>query len=383
MSQNTITSAQKKLLFAQVRVLLGGSDRGVELTDDDLDVLLAVSIEEYSAFISEWLIQQQWTSLQNLNIDTTDILSALTTKTIDFEKSFTYAYSKQAGHNAGGSENEINWELKKDYVVLSAGTQVYNIPKNREINEVLWTTPPQSPYGLGGGGIQGYGSFVAGPNSWSFNGSGMQSVLPAFSAYLTVQDTKMKKHIWQSDLTYRITAGPKGTKNLFLYPVPGSRDQIQSGLSNHDQLYGCDGSLIWYFYYDTSDTDRDACLEANNDIIKLPTDVPVNNIPYNKLNDSAKTRVRRLLIAEAKSVLAQKRGKYSGKFTGRNGEEGEMDYSYLLDQSKSEKTDVYEALSEYLKALTYRNIMEDRAAISEAVNKVMNNVPPSQGIFMI
>jgi len=383
--QKSIKKSEKDILFAQVRTMLGQSMRAVELSDDDLDVLLTVSIEEYSACLNEWLIQQQWTSLQNQDMDTSNLLAALTTKNLNFEKSFSYAYSKQAGQGAGGSENEVTWELKKDYFILSAYTQVYNIPSNREISEVLWVTPPQSPYAnFGGAGIPGYGSFVAGVNNWSYNGIGMQSVLPSFSAYLAVQDIKTKKNIWQSESTYRITAGPKGTKNIWLYPIPGTFDQItDSTLETFGNCYGYAGSKIWYWYYDTSNTDRDACLEANNDIILLPSDVQLKNIPYNRLNDSSKSRVRRLLIAEAKSALAHMRGKYSGKILGRNADEIEMDYSYLLEQSKADKVEVYDALKEYLESLTYKNLMEIRAGISENVKIVMDNIPSIQGMFMI
>jgi hypothetical protein len=31
---------------------------------------------------------------------------------------------------------------KKDFVELENGRQVYTIPANREVNEVLWITPP-------------------------------------------------------------------------------------------------------------------------------------------------------------------------------------------------------------------------------------------------
>ena len=49
--------------------------------------------------------------------------------------SFTYAYSKIVGLQAGGP-----YQLKQDYVTLSANTQIYEIPAGREINEILWYT---------------------------------------------------------------------------------------------------------------------------------------------------------------------------------------------------------------------------------------------------
>lgn len=379
---NEITKQEKSLLYRQVRVMLGGGNGGreVEVTDEVLDDILTVSIEEYVGYLNEWLIAQQWTTLQNTNSSTESLLYALTTKTLDFEQSFSYAYGKQTGISTSG-----NYELKKDYVVITAGTQNYVIPAGREVNEVLWVTPSQLMGGLDMGGSN---SWIATPMGWNVGGYGMNAILPASNMYLSTQNTKMVKNILQSELTYKITGGPKGTKNLWLYPVPASGDEITGNvltsnnhIGNHSKHYS--GSLVWYFYYDTTNGNRDDCLEVNNDIIKLPSDVNVKNIPYQKLNDSSKSRIRRLLIAEGKNYLAQSRGKFSGEIKGRDGEPITMDYSFLLDQAKNDKDKVYDDLGEYLKTLTYVNIMEERARISESLNVIQQKVPPLQQIFMI
>ncbi len=370
---SNVTQINKKefeILAKQVRVLLGGGVRTVEIKDEEMEVLLTVAIEEYSSFINDWLIQNQWSTLQNLQIDSADITFALTTKTLDFEKSFSFAYSKQAGIGTNSP-----WELKKDYIVVSANTQVYSIPAGREVNEVLWITPPQM--GSAGSGILDTLSPVGwsfGSGGWNWLGNSLLSITPAFNSYLFTQDIKMKKNILQSELTYRITGGPNGTKNLYLYPIPGSRDEITGKYGKH-----YDGSVVWYFYYDTNEKDRDACLDANNDIIKLPNDVPIDNIPWQKLNTSSKTKVRRLLIAEAKNYVAQARGKFSGKIEGRNGKEVTMDYGFLLDQAEKEKSKIYDELREFLTKLTYRTMMEDKAAISESLNTVLKHTPTNDG----
>ena len=66
------------------------------------------------------------------NVDTIDMTWALTTRPFDYENQWTYAYSKQVGLQVNGP-----YELKKDYIELVEGQQVYEIPKDREINEVL------------------------------------------------------------------------------------------------------------------------------------------------------------------------------------------------------------------------------------------------------
>jgi hypothetical protein len=84
---------------------------------------------------------------------------ALSVRSLDYVNQYTYAYSKQVGHQTNGP-----WELK-DFVELENGRQVYTIPANREVNEVLWITPPAMSqallanyggidYGFGGGFAQ-------------------------------------------------------------------------------------------------------------------------------------------------------------------------------------------------------------------------------------
>ena len=79
----------------------------------------------------------------------------MTTRSLDFESRFSYAYSKQVGLQDRGP-----WEMKKDYVTVVAGQQVYQIPGGREINEVLWITPNSTDhalYSFAGFGDYGFG----------------------------------------------------------------------------------------------------------------------------------------------------------------------------------------------------------------------------------
>jgi hypothetical protein len=98
--------------------------------------LLEIAIEDYAQYVQEWLIEHQWQSLLGKTVGTTDMAFALSVRSLDYVNQYTYAYSKQVGHQTNGP-----WELK-DFVELENGRQVYTIPANREVNEVLWITPP-------------------------------------------------------------------------------------------------------------------------------------------------------------------------------------------------------------------------------------------------
>lgn len=133
-----VTPEERNKLFTQFRHSVGAPIRQIELTDEQLCTLLEIAIEDYSQYVQEWLIEHQWQSLYGQNLTTTDMAFALSVRSLDYVQKATYAYSKQVGLQANGP-----WELKKDYVEIQAGRQVYQIPAGREINEVLWITPPK------------------------------------------------------------------------------------------------------------------------------------------------------------------------------------------------------------------------------------------------
>jgi hypothetical protein len=366
-----ISIKEKNKLYHQIRVLAGAPVRKVEVADENMDVLLDVAIEEYSGYINNWLIEQQWVNLQNLGVNTADLTFALTTKTLDFEKSFTYAYSKQVGVGTNSP-----WELKKDYVVVTADTQLYDIPANREINEVLWLTPPQIDNGI----LDPFamGNWFAGDYGWSYMGRPAQYVLPSYSVMLSAQDRFTKRKLMQSELTYRITGGANGKKVLHLYPVPGSRQEISGKFGR-----SFEGTKVWYWYYDTNSQGRDECLEQNNDIIKLPNDVPINTLTWDKLNTISQARVRRLLLAKVKNYMATVRGTFSGTVPTPNDKELKMDYSFLLEQAKNDEEKVYTEIKDSLDKLSLKQLMLDRADISDALKRVLSNQPSKLPIFMM
>ncbi len=92
-----ISPADRDKLFLQFRHSVGAPLREIELTDEMLCTLLEIAIENYAQYVQEWLIEHQWQSLLGQNITTTDMAFALSTRSLDYVSSFTYAYSKQVG----------------------------------------------------------------------------------------------------------------------------------------------------------------------------------------------------------------------------------------------------------------------------------------------
>ncbi len=359
-----ITHTDKDKLYTQIFHLLGMPVRGVELTEEQMDSFLELSINDYEQYVHNWLIESQWSSLVNVDVDTVSLSRAFTTRSLDYETQYSYAYSKIVGLQAGG-----HWELKKDYIELTANTQTYIIPAGREINELLWFTRAEltdsivDPFlggfgGLGGVGFGGVGGFA------QMGTSGSYFMLPAFDLLLRMQDRSMKNKLIGGELTYRITAGPNGTKLVHLYNTPGGRFDFGS-IQQHNYK-------VWYWYYETTDN-RDECLSANKDIVKLPSDVETEQLLWSDLNKPAQNWVRRYLMTYAKEGLARIWGKFSGDLQVPDSTI-KLDYSSLLTEAKDERLKLIEELigtEGMLTRLRPEKLMERRKLEAEYLNGAM------------
>ena len=355
-----ISQEEKDKLYTQVFHLLGMPVRGIELTEEQMDTFMELALSEYEQYVSDWLIESQWSALAGLDIDTQSLSRAFTTRSLDYETQYTHSYSKIVGLQAGG-----DWELKKDYFSITGGTQVYEIPAGREINELLWFSRAElsdafvDPFmagfgGLGGMGFGGAGGFAQAGNSGSY------FMMPAFDLLLRMQDRSMKNRLIGGDLTYRITAGPEGKKLIHLYNVPGGKFDFGSiAQKNYN---------VWYWYYDTMD--RDSCLKDNKDVIKLPSDVDTEQLTWDNLNKPAQNWVRKYLIAYSKEGLGRIWGKFSGDLQVPDSQV-KLDYQSLITEGKDEKSKLVEELMARLERLRPDKILERKGNEAENLNKAL------------
>jgi hypothetical protein len=372
-----INEPERSEFYQKVRHLLGAPLRSVELEDEMMDTLLEYSIDDYTQYVQDWLTESQWTSLYNLNLDTQSLSRAFVTKSLDFETRYTYAYSKIVGLQAGG-----DWEIKKDYVQLVPNQQIYEIPAGREINEVLWFTPStlnNLMFGLGGFAGIGTGTGLGGGGGLAQIGNmaGSYYLTPVFDTLLRMQEVNIQRRIFAGDLTYYITALPGGKKALHLLNTPGGKFDF----GNQELAQG----QVWYWYYDTSQGDRDKCLADNPDIVLLPSDVPYNKISWYKLNNPAQIWVRRWFTAYCKETLARVRGKFSGNLKAPDGDLT-MDYTSLSTEAKDEKTKLIDELigpEGRLTRLRPEKIMEREALLAENLNKQLKFRAMPRQIYVI
>lgn len=385
-----VLDKEKEKLFKQVRTALGAPIRKVELTDEQLCDLLELAIGDYAQVVQNFIIESNWATLfgkkTGLEMSNQEIAFALSMRTLDMTKDYASWFSKQVGLQQHGS-----YELKKDFIKLEKGKQVYVVPAGREINKVMWVAPPTTDQSLfanyggfgvsfGGGvmGQMGLGAATAFGGTGSAYGMGAGIwAMPAYDVALMATDLSYKQQLLRSDLVYKITAGPDGTHLIHLLSTPGSRLTFGAGGLNMYPLNGC---YLWYTYYDTTPDNVDECRRQNQDVILSPDQVPLDEMDYSYFNSPTKALIRQLLIAHAAATLSLIRGKFSGQ-VGMINNQLVMDYAQLMTLADKIKDTAMTELKERLQRMTPYETMKKQAELVQSMKEVQKGTP--LGIYKI
>lgn len=369
-------------LFKQVRVLCGAKERSVELTDDDLCTLLSICISDYAQKVQSEIIANNFVNIYGKNVsNAAELAYGFSTRGLDLSKQYSYWFSKQVG-----LQQEGPYELKKDFITIEKGKQVYVIPSGRTVNKVMYVNPPTTDAALfsgflggGVGMIPGLGQYGVG-YGYGAGLSGFFTTQASDIAYLTA-DLNFKQRLFCGDLVYKITAGPDGTHLLHLLSTPGSRFSFGFG-GQYGGGYGLVGCEVWYTYYDTPTTEEeDECMRLHaDDVVLSPYQVPLSKIDYAFLNEPAKATIRQLLTAKAKERTGLIRGKFSGKVSIPQAEMT-MDYQMLINQGKEEYQETMKELKEQLERLRPVNIMKEQRELLEHNLEIQKHTP--LGIYTI
>ena len=368
----TKITSEIESLFLKIRNALGAPLVEVELTDEQLCSLLDLSIEDYAERVQNWLIENQWATLYGKNVSNIDMAYALSVRTLDMSKDFSYWFSKEAGLQQRGP-----WELKKDFFNIEEGKQSYLIPAGREINSVMWCNPSTSQAALyanyGGLDTLGFAGGYGQAGGGSYGPIGGFYIAQSMDIAYMATDLAYKNRLLRGDLTYKVTAGPEGTHIVHLYSTPGSKLTFGNKLTMNGSLslIGCE---VWYTYYDTTGKDADECRRANDSVILTPDQVPLDKIDYAFLNGPTKTIVRKLFLAKAKQTLALVRGKYSGKVSIMDAE-ANLDYTMLASQGEKEYDAAIEELNKRLERMTPWSQMKLQAEMMDSMAKILAGKP--------
>ena len=372
-----ITKEQESL-FKKVRSELGAPVRKVELTDDQLCDLLENAVGDYAEYAQAFITEANWANLYGKNLSNMDLAWAMSVRTLDMTKDYSYYFSKEVGLQQRGP-----WELKKDFIKLECGKQVYTIPAGREINKVLWIEPPTTDaamwanYGgistsFGGGvmgqmGLSGLAAFGGMGSAYGL-GVGIWA-LPAYDVHLMAADLKNKGDLFHCDLTYKVTGGPGNTRLLHLFNTPKSKFSFGVGQANALSLHNC---ICWYTYYDVNGNEDECRRDNIGDILLTPDQIPLDKMEYEFLNAPTQNIVRKLLTAKAARALSFIRGKFSGSINMLSASVT-MDYGMFSTYADNLESKTYDELKTRFENLSPYKVMENQA------NLVKNMIEAKKG----
>lgn len=370
---------EQEALFKKVRSELGAPVRKVELTDDQLCDLLENAVGDYAEYAQAFVTEANWANLYGKNLSNMDLAWALSVRTLDIAKDYSYYFSKEVGL----TQRSTKWELKKDFIKLECGKQVYTIPAGREINKVMWIEPATTDaamwanYGgistsFGGGvmgqmGLSGLAAFGGMGSAYGL-GVGIWA-LPIFDVHLMAADLKNKGDLFHCDLTYKVTAGPDGTHLLHLMNVPGSKFSFGIGQANALSLHNC---ICWYTYYDVNGNEDECRRDNIGDILLTPDQIPLDKMEYEFLNAPTQNIVRKLLTAKAARALSFIRGKFSGSINMLSASVT-MDYGMFSAYADNLESKTYDELKTRFENLSPYKVMENQA------NLVKNMIEAKKG----
>lgn len=371
---------EKRKLFDLIFSKLGAPIRKIQLTDEIMCNLLQICVGNYAEKVQNFIIENNWANLYGKNLSNIDIAYALSVRTLDIAKDYSYYFSKEVGLQQRGK-----WELKKDFIKLEAGKQVYVIPAGREINKVMWVTPSTTDAalwanygGMGvsfGGGITGQMGIGA---ATAFGGMGTAYgmgagiyCLPMADVATISADLSYKQSIFRSDLTYKVTAGPDGTHLIHLMSTPGSKLTFGAGGINQYSLNNC---TCWYTYYDVNPSNADECRKENSDVILTPDQVPLDEMDYSMFNAPTKVIIRQLLLGEAAETLGLIRGTYSGSIA-MIGNNLTLDYNMFINMGQREKENAMKSLDERLQRMNPYEVMKRQAELVDSMIQAKKGTP--------
>jgi hypothetical protein len=101
-----IITDKVKDLFKIAKTKLGAPIRSVQLTDDQMCDLLKVAIGDYAEVVQNWVIESQWINAQGSQMmlkDPSQAAYALTIRTLDWSRDYSYWFSREVGLQQRGN----------------------------------------------------------------------------------------------------------------------------------------------------------------------------------------------------------------------------------------------------------------------------------------
>ena len=364
------TEADAMVVF--VKRKLGDDILSVELTKKQIWACFEEATLEYSSIVNQSQAKSQLANLLGIETGSLDgVEQKFPRENLDFMLRRAEPYSMEAG--LGGSYEALSGSIdleknRQDYDLYtelkdSSGSLLYssslNSPRGRmKIMEVFHFSP-QAAYRF----FDTTSAINYLNNEFAFESFTPETVfyiLPVFEDVLRGGMLDMSQRVRRSHYTYKIV----GTK-LRIFPMPTQDDpkklwiRVQFGTNPLSSPYG------------------DSTIDGVSNLSNLP----FGNISYDKLNSISRQWIRQFCLALCKELLGLIRSKFST--VPIPGGDLTLNGSDLITQGRDDQKELLEKMMLMLDELTYSKMLEDEAAASDNLQKILRNIPIPNGRAII
>ena len=224
--------------------------------------------------------------------------------------------------------------------------------KRIKIRQVYYMTPRQMWrfYGYYGG-LNVVGDFH---NSGQYADDSSFNVIPAWHNKL--QAIAYEDHLYTrtSHYSYEIV-----DNKLKIYPIPD----------------GVSPEKFWFrFTVENNDAFATGSYDSGVDGVNNMNTMPMENIPFNKINSIGQQWIRRFALALSKETLGQIRGKFGGQVP-IPGDNVTLNASDLLSQAQAEQTALREELNKQLDEMLYAKLAEVDKGMVDNMDAIVAKTP--------
>ena len=272
----------------------------------------------------------------------------------------TINVSEQYGNEVDGGGGD--YKLETGSLAVVAGIQKYDLlsavsssisgSEAVYIKKLMHYQPSAinryfDPYAGTGTGIQslmqtfGFGNYSPGVNFM---------LMPMFFDALKIQAIELNDMIRKSGYHFNI----ENNRYLKLFPIPKRNQTL-------------------HFEYQLKSVANNPIKNSADNLITDISNVPYTNPTYSFINEPGRQWIRRYCLALAKEMLGSIRGKYQA--LPIPGETTTLDYSRLLSEALSEKSDLISELKELLESTTRLKQLERKNQEAQQTQETFYKVP--------
>lgn len=364
------TEADAMVTF--VKRKLGDDILSVELTKKQIWGCFEESLLEYSSIINKYQAKSQ---LANLLGAATGSLSGLENKfpreNLEFMLRRAEPYSMEAG--LGGSFDMLSGSIqleknRQDYDIYTElkdanGTSLFDNPINNpkqklKIMEVFHFSP-QAAYRF----FDTTSAINYLNNEFSFESFTPETVfyvLPVFEDVLRGGMLDMSSRVRRSHYSYKIVG-----KQIRVFPIPTNEKPQKLFIRAHFSPDPMNPSF------------QDGSIAGVSNL----SNIPYGRISFNSINSIGRQWIRQYSLSLCTELLGMIRAKFNsvpipGGDLSMNGES-------LVSQGREDKENLKTKLGEMLEELTYSKMLEDEAAASENLARILKAIPIPNGKAII